>query len=36
MIGKVDEAKEKAKPGKPDAKPKLQPEAKHVVGAHAS
>jgi len=44
MIGKVDEAKEKAKPGKPDAKPKPQPqpqhnpesEAKHVVGAHAS
>jgi F-type H+-transporting ATPase subunit beta len=44
MIGKVDEAKEKAKPGKPDAKPRPQPqpqhnpesEAKHVVGAHAS
>jgi F-type H+-transporting ATPase subunit beta len=34
MIGKVDEAKEKAKPGKPDANSK--PEAKHVVGAHAS
>jgi F-type H+-transporting ATPase subunit beta len=36
MIGKVDEAKKKPDPGKPDAKPKAQPEAPHVVGAHAS